>query len=1125
MTNKIKHVCAIIFTVLAMLLSVLIFVIPLKTQWWWLVAGIILTVIAFYLIPPITRRLINIARRKRERRYLHSSYKQIKKKLKLPNNIYQTSWFFACEHGNAQEDFSTFHRISVPNLPANISVFHVDGALIWLINQHDGYDTGLFIEWLKEIRPKQPVNGTMLILDAFSLIQRTHKQTDALIEDFKHSCEDLYHQSDVLSPLHVFIAGLNKLDGMSEAIYEQSNFAELSIDLSVLANEKQTTFSKAYDQLFKSLFVANIQQISLQLDDDFKRKQLLGPMQLQYLKLSIEQLLQQLLSFDGADLPYDLTSLHLVESEAVQQRINLATAHALISVNQANLPAVQGANLKARASLQKAFTHGVLAKSFKAPVNQWQVFSYWLKQGLMTTAGLALLSFVAWVGYLNYQYNESLHAQFDQVHKNYKKTLNAQTFDIEQPSTILAPLTVLQRAYQEFQRQEQQKPWYVLPFIASIEREKHYQALYQKQLITLLQPTVIHYLEEELFVYLELEDYLTVLNIENVYQSFASGHAKNQEIVSNYLQDSFINSGVMSRDQVKEFTILLNDLYSLSYPSVDVNNELVAIVDAELSTLNRFQLLYQYIETLPEFNKLNDVRSTLFGQDTPQSGGKDILYFDESHASFLVPNLYTPGGLLQLSFIPDSGFFQTMVKDNHGLFKKIPEPRDLERLGSYLKYTYINEYVGFWRNYLAHIKAREGIQLKALLTQLTQEEKSPLAQLNKGIRHFVNIPLITIDKPDEASVQAPKKLAAKLKKVEAVTDKLVKEKVDLKQLMALEQNDIATKINQAFDDDILLSGTNKQVDAIYDALHKDLVSLKKWLDTADNEVIPGKAYFEDFTEKKSYQSFSNLWLNSYDQTLIDNLVLDIIETTSHYVENKVASYLNNQWNNQVFSPYQQELAPYFPFKQSKTSVEVRKIDKFFATDSALAQYEQNVLSQFVENNGQKQLALFNRQHIIKLDSSLTQFLNTYKTIREELYNGADKITVNITYTPVSMAPEMMSFSLATAKSSLNYTHGPLIGVKTSWPSDYQDSELTVTFVDSNNQKTTRTYQGIWAPMQFVAANTSGEPTDIVSIPYLETAGVKLKINNLHKPSNIINPAFFSRLNVPKQVVSEPKESN
>ncbi|WP_448551188.1 type VI secretion protein IcmF/TssM N-terminal domain-containing protein [Thalassotalea montiporae] len=1121
MSRKLTHILAIIVVIVALLLSTAIVFLPLAMSWWWLVAALVFVVIAMYTIPPMANLLTKAITRRRQRRYLHASYQHIKKKLKLPSNIYETAWFFACAQDTCEHDFSQFHQIKVPNLPANIKVYHVEGALVWLLSPKQDYDTSLFVEWLKVIRPKQPVNGAMLILDAFNLVQRAHKQTDIFIDRFKHGCEELHNQSDILSPLHVFVSGINKLDGIAEAIYEQSDFAQLSIDLTCGDSDKTAVFSTAYDELFKSLFVANIKQVSLQLDEDFKRKQLLGPMQLQYLKLSIEQLFSSLQSFDGADLPYQLTSLHLVESEHAEQRINLATAHALINVNQVNLPVVHGTNLKPQASLQKAFTHGVLAQSFKAPVNRLQVATYWLKQGLMVFSGAALLGFAAWVGYLNFAYNEGLHAQFDRVHQEYKLVLNQQKFDIEEPSSILGPLEVLEKAYRKFKAQEQDKPWFVMPFIASIEREKHYRTLYQQQLVMALQPTLSSYLEEELFVYLELKDYLTVLNIENVYESFASANADNQDIILDYFTESFLNSGVMSREQIREFAILLTDLFELGYEPFDVNNELIAIVDAEISTQNRFQLLYQYIEDLPEFSKLNDVRSVLFGENMLQSGGKDLLYFDQTHASFLVPNLYTPGGLLQLSFIPNSGFFQTLVKRNHGLFRKIPEPRDMERLGSYLKYTYINEYVGFWREYLTHIKAREDMGLKQLLAALTKAEDSPLPQLNSGVRHFVNIPLITIEPTPEQQVKAPKKLAATLKKVETVADNLLPEKQELTTLMAQEQNEIATKINQAFDDNLLLSGSTKQVDAIYQSIQKDLLALKEWLDKADNEVIPGKAYFEDVTNEKSYQAFANLWLNDYEQTLIDHLIDNIVAQSSRYVENKIVNFLNTQWQTQVVAPYQRELAPFFPFSDSEEAVNIRAIDKFFASDSALAKFEQSVLSQFVEVKGKQQLALFGRQHLLTLNNDISPFITGYKTMREQLYSGADKITTNITYTPISMAPELMSFTLSTADSALNYTHGPLIGKKTLWPTDYQDSAMTISMRDKNNKRQNTRFEGIWAPMQLLAKYQDGAASEVLTIPYPKTTGVKLKVNDADKASNIINPNFFRRLTIPSQLVGQP----
>ena len=223
MKSKTIHIFSASLILIAIVLSILILFVPLENVWWWLVAIVLTLVASIYGIPPVINYITKVLCRKRQRRYLHASYKRIKKKLKLPSNVYQTAWFFACAQESSHQDFSKFHKIMVPNLPSNLSVYHVEGALVWLIKPMAGYDTSLFVEWLKEIRPKQPVNGAMLILDAFNLVQRTHKQTDAFIEDFKHNCEDLYHQSDILSPLHVFVSGINKLDGIAEAIYEQNN--------------------------------------------------------------------------------------------------------------------------------------------------------------------------------------------------------------------------------------------------------------------------------------------------------------------------------------------------------------------------------------------------------------------------------------------------------------------------------------------------------------------------------------------------------------------------------------------------------------------------------------------------------------------------------------------------------------------------------------------------------------------------------------------------------------------------------------------------------------------------------------------------------------------------------------
>ena len=64
-----------------------------------------------------------------------------------------------------------------------------------------------------------------------------------------------------------------------------------------------------------------------------------------------------------------------------------------------------------------------------------------------------------------------------------------------------------------------------------------------------------------------------------------------------------------------------------------------------------------------------------------------------------------------------------------------------------------------------------------------------------------------------------------------------------------------------------------------------------------------------------------------------------------------------------------------------------------------------------------------------LNTDIMPFIQEYKQMREALYNGADEISASIVYTPVTMAPELISFKLTTQDKTLDYTHGPILNKK------------------------------------------------------------------------------------------------
>ena len=1087
--------------------------------YYWVSALIAVLAVVVYFSPSMKAFAIRRYRRGSQFKQYSLLYRRIAKKIKLSSNIYDTAWYLVASEENINETFAQFNRVNLSNMPANIAVYHVQGALIWHVKASHKAERAHFLSWLNHVRPKQPINGVLLLNDAFSLIQRAQKLKQDHLADVKAQLESLYLLSGYKIPLHLFLCGVNKLDGIAETLHEQNDLGALSFFLDGNNHKVTDTLNQAYDDLFKRLFAHNLHQVSLQLDEGFKRKQLLGPMQLQYLKLSVTGFVDELLDFNGLTVPFKLESFHLVESETASQRVNLATAHALIEVNQTRLPVVQESNLKPKAQLTKTFAEHVLPTSHGAPANRWKMWQHGIKQATMFTSGAAVLLLASWIGWQAYTYNEALHSEFRAVHKSYKANLDNSTFNIDEPSTIVEPLILLRSAYVNFNQAQLSKPWYALDVLTSIERAEHYQALYKNQLSVAIEPSMKKYLEEELFVYLELEDYLKVINVKDVYLSFSN--RENKAVVLQYMSTSLLESGVMDELQTEHFIALLNDFYELGYEPVVTNDELLAIVDSQLALQDTNQLMYKYVKQLPQFNRLIDIRPALLGDAL-----KNTILFEikGESSSFLVPALYTPEAMQKLSFVPESEFMQQMVNNNHGLFQTPPTQRELTRIGNYLKYSYINDYTRFWQKYYQRLALKQSLTLQQVMDALTSNEKSPLMQLYGTLRNYVVIP--TVDVPEAApsgsvAKQAPKGVAVKAAKAEKLV-KLASTKLDKQKLLdiaqANEHNEISEKIRQSFSQYQLLAGEQEAMRNEYQAFLQQLIALKAWMTNADDDVIPGLTYFEQIQSNRNIDAFSGLWLKQYSERLMQSLAVLTVEKTTQHVREKVQGYLQTHWQSSVVKPYSDSIAPYYPFALQGEDLNLNSLASFFASDSSVSKFESEILSHFLLVDTQYQMAIFNRNAVISLQPEIVQFFTQFKKMRRQLYGQANELQAKVTIKPLSLSPQLNSFTLSSGDIELLYTHGPLIEVKGVWPKDFSTEQLTVTLVDLNNQKQMQSYEGVWGLLRLIDKHKVSVDKNTLMMPYQNEAGATLTINEVGNTQSLLNPLFYGQLTVPLRLV-------
>lgn len=1069
-------------------------------------------------LPNINQRLMRGVHKRNQFKQYTSLIQGAQRKLKLDSNLYKTAWYLVVSEEGVSENFAQFNRVSLANMPPEIELYHVKGALIWYIKTKENQTRENFFAWLNYIRPKQALNGVLLLTDSFSLIQRSQKAKQDFLIDLKSQLETIYIRNGITVPLHLFLCGINKLDGLAESLHLQTNLDDLTFDLREQSESVQAALSQACDALFKKLFISNIHQVSLQIDETFKRKQLLGSMQLQYLKLAIESFVSDLLDFNGLKSPFKLTSFHFVESEFTEHRVNLATAHTLIEINQTMLPVVHDANLKPKVELTKTFAAKVLPLSDSAPTNKRRIIKHFVNQMTLFLTGASAIAFALWIGWQAYIYNESLHSEFGNVHAKYRDSLNKGIFDVSDPTTIIEPLTVLRLAYAQFTSEQQNKPWFALPVLTSIERESHYKALYQEQLKLALQPVILNYLEEELFVYLELEDYLKVINTKDVYESFAA--AKNQEVVISYMLNSLSDGGILDEVQAQNFIALLKDYYQLGYSKIKTNDELLAIVDSQLALQDTNQLMYRYVRQLPEFSRLIDIRTALLGDETTQIA---LFKVTGGTSSFLVPQLFTPSAMQQLSFIPESNFMKKLVRDNHGLFKTKPSNRELTRVGNYLKYRYINDYISFWRQYYQQVTLADDLVLAPVLAVLTEKQKSPLVQLYSTLRNYIVIPPVDIpsfENTDTAS-KVPKKLAAKAKKLDKVANAangLLNPEQSLAIAQAQEHNEISEKIANAFSQNKLITGEREVISNEYQILVKQLIALKTWLAKADNDVIPGLTYFKQLQSETRFNEFSGLWLTSYSEPVVSQLIDTILSQSAAHIREKVTAYLQQAWLDSVKLPYQNTIAPFYPFNREGDDLSLSAMATYFGPQSAVNNFNDTVLRYFVSVGNAKQLAIFDKNSVITLNSDVERYINHYLALQKRLYGRNNELQVSVSLSAKSMSPGLAAFTLQTGEKILHYTHGPEIPQVFNWPKEFVDTNLVLTLSDLNNQKTQLKYQGSWGMYRLISEHQTNANSNLLRVPYNDKQGVNLAVKGINDKNNILSPHFFAQLEIPSTLL-------
>lgn len=223
-----------------------------------------------------------------------------------------------------------------------------------------------------------------------------------------------------------------------------------------------------------------------------------------------------------------------------------------------------------------------------------------------------------------------------------------------------------------------------------------------------------------------------------------------------------------------------------------------------------------------------------------------------------------------------------------------------------------------------------------------------------------------------------------------------------------------------------------------------------------------------------------------------------------------ATYVNAQWQQLVYVPYQEKLAAYYPLAATAPQdVNIENFTQFFRSGGTLAQFIQNYMLPFVTTNQDSIQPISYYGATLPLSKSSLQQLQAARNV-QTMFFGPDgqNLRVQFTLMPLLLSDNASLFRLHILGAQLRYEHGPQVLTSLAWPND--NLNVYMQFIDLQGQSHVSNWQGTWAWLHVLSQQAVIEnnmPSYAAKVSFKTES---FQTSYLAKFSSGLNPLSLSR---------------
>jgi len=1031
---------------------------------------------------------------------------QLKRKYKMPWYLFISHDLSADESTLAQMGFRACAAAAISKkLPVQIWLKN-DAVILCVEMSSQDYRAlnclKLLLKQTIRFRSRQTLNGIMTSQSVDYLISNNKSASLQVANDCRLVINEVQKLCGQSLPIYVLF---NQMAGLADFCQFFASLDEAKLDGafgSLNTNKRQsgkfqtTWFEQTYDNICQSMGKAVLTALDSQLSEGFRRSAVAAPMQFKQIKAELTYYLEQLFINKNTNSDYHFRGFFFTNSEQKTNATDPLTKQVAYQLGFNEMRVSDTVKLSHSIFVNPLFDSFIRPEFGLASINKNRKRLFWSFQISYSLAILSLITSVALLLKVNFDYYQPLNASTIVKLNSYKAAVRKTPYDLEELASNITNLEQVRAIYLEYIKAT---PFYISNLVPNPALTSSVTQAYHNELIDVLLPSMVHYLEDELFVYETLGDTLKTAKLLNLNEELQLHDNESWQHLKLYYQQSFIKEGHSESETLKSLMSLMDDLYTLGVPKVKLNENLISQARASLNSINTTKVLFNYIEDLPQFATKVDISSEL-GNNFEQ-----VYKFAKGYSGKLVPYLYTPQGFASIDLSSSSDLMKDLVHNNKALLGHQLNSFEVSNLAKNLQRYYQRNYINYWLTFTSKITLKP-INLTNLghnLALLTLKADAPMAQLYQALAYYTY--------PTLAKVPTEKSDKTKLKAGVDKLTSLVNPDSDKIAMAKSIQSEFMHYHNFVKQDD----KGNSELSSLQD----NYTAVALWLSTANKTNNQGSYLFEQVSGKSPDHSLYQLSQTKIGIAQIDLHKTRITALIDSSINSSIKQHINQQWQQQITSSFNRFFANKFPFDlSSNNDVDFKAFNRFFKVDGQFSQFKQNLLDKFTLQNNQLQLTSFNRNSAITIDTQAYKQILSLLAIQQTLFQQSpDQFKIDYKIKTFSMSASLLNVELFTERSIFNYQHGPKLWSSFTWPDLASENNLLVIFTDTAKQKNTLTFEGPWAWLRLIYKYHQDNLNQSQIKITQEKNAVTLTID-VEGDTNPLVPSFFSKVILPEELL-------